>query len=59
VRARAELRAVLAALDAGDGRRAADLMTTAIGAFRDELVDALRTAALDLPLSGLAGGGEA
>jgi DNA-binding GntR family transcriptional regulator len=59
VRARAELRAVLVALDAGDGRRAAELMATAIGAFRDELVDALRNAALDVPLSGLAGGSEA
>jgi DNA-binding GntR family transcriptional regulator len=59
VRARAELRAVLDALDDGDGRRAGKLMATAIAAFRDELVDALRTAALDVPLSGLAGGGEA
>ena len=59
VRARAELRAVLDALDAGDGDRAAELMAASIAAFRDELVDALRTAALDLPLSGLAGGGEA
>jgi DNA-binding GntR family transcriptional regulator len=59
VRARTELREVLAALDAGDGRRAAELMAAAIGAFRDELVDALRNVALDLPLSGLAGGGEA
>jgi DNA-binding GntR family transcriptional regulator len=59
VRARAELQAVLDALAAGDGRRAAELMATAIAAFRDELVDALRTAALDQPLSGLAGGREA
>jgi hypothetical protein len=34
-------------------------MATAIGEFRDELVDALQTATLDLPLSGLAGRGEA
>ena len=59
MRARAELQAVLTALDAGDACRAAELMATAIGAFCDELVDALRTAALDLPLSGLAGGGKA
>jgi DNA-binding GntR family transcriptional regulator len=57
VRARSELREVLAALDAGDGRRAAELMAAAIGAFRDELVDALRTVALDLPLGGPAGAG--
>ena len=59
VRARDELRAVLAALGAGEGERAAELMGAAIGAFRDELVDALRSMALDVPLSGLAGGREA
>ena len=58
VRARDELRAVLAALDASDGARAADLMGGAIGAFRDELVDALRSMALDVPLSGSPGGRE-
>lgn len=59
VRARAELQSMLAALDAGDGRRAGELMADAIRTFRDELVDALRAATLDVPLSGLAGGGEA
>jgi DNA-binding GntR family transcriptional regulator len=55
-RARAELRAVLAALEIGDGQQAAELMAAAIGSFRDELVDALRSVALDLPLRGAGGG---
>jgi DNA-binding GntR family transcriptional regulator len=49
-RARAELLALLDALDAGDGAEAARLMTAAIRAFRDELVDSLQQAALDVPL---------
>jgi DNA-binding GntR family transcriptional regulator len=52
-RARQELDSVLAALDAGDGPRAAQLMSAAIQAFRDELVESLHHAALDLPLAGL------
>jgi DNA-binding GntR family transcriptional regulator len=56
VRARQELQSVLAELQAGDGPRAAQLMAAAIGAFRDELVDSLQRAALDVPLSGLAAG---
>jgi DNA-binding GntR family transcriptional regulator len=54
VRARAELRHVLDALEAGDGGRAAELLAASIGAFRDELVESLQRAAVDLPLSGLA-----
>jgi DNA-binding GntR family transcriptional regulator len=50
VRARAELDAVLAALADGDGERAGALMATSIREFRDELVERLRTAALDVPL---------
>jgi DNA-binding GntR family transcriptional regulator len=53
VRARAELQDVLAALDSGDGRQAAELMAGTIRAFRDELVESLQRAALDMPLSGL------
>jgi DNA-binding GntR family transcriptional regulator len=53
VRARQELQSVLAALQAGDGPRAAGLMAAAIRAFRDELVESLQRAALDTPLSGL------
>ena len=53
VRARQELQLVLAALEAGDGPRAGELMAATIRAFRDELVEALRRAALDMPLSGL------
>lgn len=53
VRARAELQDVLAAVESGDGRRAAELMAGAIRAFRDELVESLQRAALDMPLSGL------
>jgi DNA-binding GntR family transcriptional regulator len=56
VRARAELQHVLAALEGGDGRRAAELMAGSIRAFRDELVASLQRAALDVPLSGLAAG---
>jgi DNA-binding GntR family transcriptional regulator len=54
VRARAELQHVLAAVESGDGRRAAELMAGAIRGFRDELVESLQRAALDVPLSGLA-----
>jgi DNA-binding GntR family transcriptional regulator len=50
-RARAEHRALLDALAAGDGDEAARLMAAAIEAFREELVDALSTAMLDAPLS--------
>jgi DNA-binding GntR family transcriptional regulator len=50
-RAREELQSVLDALARGDGRKAAELMTSAIRAFRDELVDALQRATLDLPIS--------
>jgi DNA-binding GntR family transcriptional regulator len=52
VRARGELQEVLAALEGNDGRRAAELMNDAIRAFRDELVESLQRAALDMPLSG-------
>jgi DNA-binding GntR family transcriptional regulator len=51
VRARAELREVLDALDAGDGGRAAELLAGSIASFRDELVESLQRAAVDLPLS--------
>jgi DNA-binding GntR family transcriptional regulator len=51
VRARAELQYVLAALEDGDGRRAAELMAGAIRGFRDELVESLQHAALDTPLA--------
>jgi DNA-binding GntR family transcriptional regulator len=53
VRARQELQFVLAELEAGDGPRAAQLMAAAIQAFRDELVESLQRAALDMPLSRL------
>jgi DNA-binding GntR family transcriptional regulator len=53
VRARQELQRVLRELQAGDGPRAAELMAAAIRAFRDELVESLQQAALDMPLSGL------
>jgi DNA-binding GntR family transcriptional regulator len=56
VRARQELQFVLAELQAGDGPRAAQLMAAGIRAFRDELVESLQRAALDMPLSGLAAG---
>jgi hypothetical protein len=45
VRARDELQSVLTELEAGNGPRAAELMATAIGAFRDELVESLQRAA--------------
>jgi DNA-binding GntR family transcriptional regulator len=51
LRARDEHRALLAALEAGDGDEAARLMAAAIRAFRDELLDALRAAAIDTPLA--------
>jgi DNA-binding GntR family transcriptional regulator len=51
-RARQELQSVLAELEAGDGPAAAALMAAAIREFRDELVEALQQAALELPLSG-------
>jgi DNA-binding GntR family transcriptional regulator len=54
VRARAELTDVLAALESGDGKRAAKLMAGAIRGFRDELVESLQRAAVDMPISGLA-----
>ena len=50
LRARDEHRALLTALEDGDGDEAARLMAAAIGAFRDELLDALRAAAVDAPL---------
>jgi DNA-binding GntR family transcriptional regulator len=50
-RARAEHHALLAALEDGDSDEAARLMAAAIQAFRDELLDALRTAVLDAPLA--------
>src|SRR4051812_10298153 len=56
VRAREELQFVLAEIGAGDGPRAAQLMAGAIGAFRDELVESLQRAALDMPLPGLTAG---
>jgi DNA-binding GntR family transcriptional regulator len=49
-RARTELSDVLTALGERDGERAEALLASAIGAFRDELVDSLRQAALDIPL---------
>lgn len=49
-RALTELQGVLAALEAGDGARAGELMAATIRAFGDELVEALREAALDTPL---------
>jgi len=50
VRAHEEHLELLAALGNGDGALATRLMSTAIGAFRDELTDALHTAALDVAL---------
>jgi DNA-binding GntR family transcriptional regulator len=52
VRAREELQRVLAALEKGDGPRAALLMADAIRTFRDDLVESLQRAALDVPISG-------
>jgi DNA-binding GntR family transcriptional regulator len=51
LRARDEHRALLGALEAGDGEEAERLMAAAIRAFRDELLDALRAAVADAPLS--------
>ena len=45
---------MLAELAAGHGPRAAEVMDATIRAFRDELVESLQRAALDMPLSGLA-----
>jgi DNA-binding GntR family transcriptional regulator len=53
VRAREELQLVLAALEKGDGASAAQLMADTIRTFRDELVESLQHAALDVPISGL------
>ncbi|MEP7019158.1 MAG: GntR family transcriptional regulator [Pseudonocardiales bacterium] len=50
LRAHAEHLDLLDALESGDGRAAKRLMTAAIRAFRDELVGALQTATLDVPL---------
>jgi DNA-binding GntR family transcriptional regulator len=52
VRARQELQLVLGALEVEDGQRAAELMAATIRVFRDELIDSLQHAALDMPLSG-------
>jgi GntR family transcriptional repressor for pyruvate dehydrogenase complex len=49
-RARAEHKALLDALEAGDGVEAARLMAEAIRAFSDEVLDALRVAVQDAPL---------
>jgi DNA-binding GntR family transcriptional regulator len=49
-KAREELLAVLGALADGDGPEAGRLMAVTIRAFRDELVDALQAAVLDVPL---------
>src|ERR671914_179856 len=54
-RARQELQHVLDELAARDGRRAAELMAATIRAFRDELVESLQRAALDMPLTGVGG----
>ncbi len=50
LRARAEHRELLAVLEDGDGAGATRLMAAAIHAFRDELMDALQAATLDIPL---------
>ena len=50
VRARQELRSVLAELEAGNGPRAKELMAESIRVFRDELVESLQRAVLDMPL---------
>jgi DNA-binding GntR family transcriptional regulator len=50
LRARQEHQAVLAAIEAGEGSRARELMAEAIGTFRDELVGSLQRAVLDMPL---------
>jgi len=50
-RPQTELHELLSALEAGDGPRAAELMAVAIRTFRDELVESLQAAALDMPLA--------
>lgn len=50
LRARDEHRALLTALEEGDGAAAQRLMAAAIRSFRDELVDALQVVTLDTPL---------
>src|SRR4051812_34184875 len=50
VRARQELRSVLAEIEAGNGPRARELMAESIRVFRDELVGSLQRAVLDMPL---------
>jgi DNA-binding GntR family transcriptional regulator len=50
LRAHTEHRELLAAIEGGDSRKAGRLMSAAIHAFHDELMDALRAAALDVPL---------
>jgi DNA-binding GntR family transcriptional regulator len=49
-RARSELQDVLSALEHDDSDAAERLMASAIRAFRDDLVAALQTAAMDMPL---------
>jgi len=49
-RAREELRSVLAELEAKNGPRAKELMEQSIRGFRDELVESLQRAVLDMPL---------
>jgi len=51
LRAHTEHHNLLAALEAGDGPRAAHVMAAAIQSFRDELIDALHTMMLDTPLT--------
>jgi len=59
LRARAEHRALLDALEAGDGAEAQRLMAAAIRTFSHELLEALATAMLEAPLPvGAEGGGE-
>lgn len=50
LRVRAEHRALLDALEAGDGSEAQRLMAAAITAFREELLQALDETLLDVPL---------
>ena len=52
LRARAEHHDLLGAIERADSRAARDVMATAIRAFRDELVEALRATTLDTPLGG-------
>jgi DNA-binding GntR family transcriptional regulator len=53
LRARAEHRDLLDAIERDDGPGAAHTMARAIEAFRDELVQALQAATLDVPLTGV------